>query len=156
MTPEERKIAQEAFLVHFRVEANVTVACEAVGIDRNTVYDWRKRYKDFAEQFDEAEQYANDGIDHEIYRRAVRGWQEPMVSAGKYVCDVTKYSDSLLTLLAKSRMQKYREKQQVDLNTNISGSLQTVDMSSELRLLSNEQLAQFKSWLAEAKAKEQE
>src|SRR5256885_3535867 len=95
MTPEERKAKQTEFLELFRIEANVTVACEKLGIDRNTVYDWKKRYKDFAKQFDEADQIVDDRVDHEIYRRGITGWEEPLVSAGKLVCTVTKYSDAM-------------------------------------------------------------
>lgn len=121
MKAAERKQAQAVFLAAFRQEANVTVACDEALIDRHTVYDWKERYPDFAKAFEEAEEIANDGIDHEIYRRAVTGWEEPLVSAGKFVCNVRKYSDPMLTLLAKSRMKKYRDKQpDIDLTVQIN------------------------------------
>lgn len=105
----------------FRKYANVSAACDLAGIDLSTPYDWKKRYPAFAKKFEEAETRSNDSIDMEIYRRAIEGWEEPMVSAGQLVCTVTKYSDSMLTLLAKSRMKKYREKQpEVDLTVQIN------------------------------------
>ena len=121
LTQEERQQAQEVFLASFQKYANLSVACNEAGIDLSTPYKWKKRYPAFAEKFAEAEQRSNDSIDMEIYRRAIEGWKEPMVSAGQYVCDVTKYSDSMLTLLAKSRMKKYREKQpDVDVTVQIN------------------------------------
>lgn len=116
MTPDERKIAQDVFLETFRTEANVTYACSAAGISTDTVYRWKKQYKEFGKQFDAAEVEANDVIDHEIYRRAVTGWDEPLVSAGKLVCTVKRHSDAMMTMLAKSRMEKYRDKQRIALN----------------------------------------
>jgi hypothetical protein len=128
MSAKERKVVQDKFLTFFREEANVTAACVAARIDRNTVYDWKSRYPDFAKSFEEAEAVVNDAIDSEIYRRGVKGWFEPAVSAGKWVQDengeyvmIPRYSDAMLTLLAKSRMKKYREKQpDVDLTVQIN------------------------------------
>lgn len=128
MNAKERKHVQDVFLASFCVEANVTAACETAKIDRNTVYDWKQRYPEFAQQFEEAEAVANDAIDREIYRRGVKGWSEPAVSAGKWVHDdngkyvmIPRYSDAMLTMLAKSRMNKYREKQpDIDLTVQIN------------------------------------
>ncbi len=120
MTPQERREKQDAFLALFGMEANVTAAAQELGLDRDTIYDWKQRYTDFAQRFAAAEQEANDHIDHEIYRRGVLGWEEPLVSAGKFVCMVTKYSDAMLTLLAKSRMPKYREKQHIDVSATLA------------------------------------
>jgi hypothetical protein len=45
---------QKAFVIAFRnKEGNVSEACEAVGIDRKTFYNWCKDYKDFEQCIDE-------------------------------------------------------------------------------------------------------
>lgn len=128
LTAQERKQLQEAFLNAFCAEANLTLACQIVGVSRDTVYKWKKSSKAFAAQFAEAELIANDVIDHEIFRRSILGWQEPLVSGGKVVYDektneivtITKYSDTLTTLLAKSRMPKYREKQEINIQNEVN------------------------------------
>lgn len=163
MTPEEREAAQEIFLAAFREHANLSAACEIAGIHIDTPYDWKNRYKDFAKKFAEAEQAANDAIDLEIYRRGVKGWLEPAISSGKWVhgddgqpAMIPRYSDAMLTLLAKARMpEKYREKQQIEHSGPDGGPIQTQQLP-DLSVLTSEQLSQFKSWLHEAKAKEQE
>lgn len=127
MKAAERKRVQQAFLAAFCVEANLTKACERVGVARGTIYVWKEKYPDFAALFDDASEQANDHIRGEIYRRAIDGYEEqPVISAGKVVFGqddkplmVRRYSDSLLTLLAKSRMPEFREKQHLEM----SGSL---------------------------------
>lgn len=121
MSLDERKEAMSAFLDSFRREGNLSHACRVAGIHVDTPYDWKNRYKDFAEEFRVAEILADGVIDHEIYQRAIVGWQEPLVSAGQLVCYTTKKSDTMLTLLAKSRMAKYRDKQpDINITTQIN------------------------------------
>jgi hypothetical protein len=139
METEERKMVQAVFLEAFKTHANLSAACDAALIHIDTPYDWKKRYKDFAKEFEDAEQRSNDSIDMEIYRRAVTGWEEPLVSAGKHVCNVKKYSDAMLTLLAKSRMKKYRDKQELELTGKDGGAI-VVQRNPNLRHLNDEEL----------------
>lgn len=46
---------QEPFLDELRKVPIVQVACEKVGLSRNTVYRWRKEDKSFAKKMDEAQ-----------------------------------------------------------------------------------------------------
>jgi len=126
MQPDKKKEAKKKFIEVFKKEANVSVACQASGIARKTAYQWRKEDNKFAEEWDSSVEVSNDVIRKAIFWRAVDGWEEPLVSAGKVVRDeygdamhVRKYSDPLLQFLAKSRMPEFREKQNVD----VSGSL---------------------------------
>ncbi len=164
MTAEERKTAQEKFLKSFSLTANVRAACLNAGVDRSQIYRWQEHDELFSFKFKQATEDANDMIRGEMFRRAVQGVEEPVVSVGKvvYVEDekekgkmkmltVKKYSDNLLSLLAKARMPEFREKSQVDATVSVSGSVN--DMSNDLKLLSGEQLATFKTWLLEAQAK---
>lgn len=111
LTPEERTEAQAKFIERFAADGNMSEACRAAGVSRTIVYQWKEKSKAFAELFTEAEAQANDVIRAEIFRRAITGWKEPMVSAGQLVCYAEKYSDAMLTLLAKSRMSEFRDKQ---------------------------------------------
>lgn len=106
---------QAAFLVVFRNTGVVRTAADAIGVSRDTVYDWRQRYPDFAAAYDAALADADDVIRTEIRRRAVEGWLEPVYQGGKKVGSVRRYSDSMLKLLASSRMHEFRDR--VDVTT---------------------------------------
>jgi hypothetical protein len=162
LTKEQREVAQEKFLKSFRNTANMRASCMAAGIDRNTVYGWLEVDEVFSLEYKQAELDANDLIRGELFRRAVQGYEKPVVSVGKIVYGSDEkplmekvYSDNLLALLAKARMPEFRDKQSIDVQANVTGSVQS-DLSNELRLLSSEQLAQFKQWLQEAKAKQEQ
>jgi|GraSoiStandDraft_16_1057320.scaffolds.fasta_scaffold706165_2 hypothetical protein len=163
LTPDERKKAQEVFLQSFSMTANVRAACLKAGISRATIYEWAEHDTAFSILYKQAELDANDMIRAELFRRAVQGYEKPVVSVGKVVYGPDDkpmmervYSDSLLSLLAKARMPEFREKQSLDVNANVTGSIQGSDLSNDLRLLNNEQLAQFKTWLQDAKMKQEQ
>lgn len=139
LTKEQRAEAQEKFLKSFRNTANVRASCLSAGIDRNTVYTWLESDETFSLEYKQAELDANDTIRGELFRRAVQGYEKPVISVGKIVYVEEElpngqkklkplmervYSDHLLALLAKSRMQEFREKQQVELSG--SATLKTV------------------------------
>ena len=116
-----RKTAkQTAFLESFAQHGIVTRACKDAGIDRTTVYVWKEHDERFLIRYNLAFEEAKDNIREEVRRRAHDGWDEPLVSAGKYVRDVRKYSDTLLIFHAKMLMAEYRDKQQVDINSQVT------------------------------------
>jgi hypothetical protein len=79
-------------------------------VGRRTVYDWLED-KAFKALYDEAHEDALDQLEEEARRRAVDGVLEPLVSAGKLVTTVKKYSDALLiTLLKGKRPDTFRER----------------------------------------------
>jgi hypothetical protein len=119
MNAKQRQDAQQAFLASYVQSANILTSCNEIGIDRSLIYYWQEHDEQFMLQFNRADAEANLMIEAEIKRRAIDGWDEPLVSAGKRVGTVRKYSDTLLIFLAKARMPKYREKQQLDINTNV-------------------------------------
>lgn len=143
MSKEERAKVQEIFLQAFSMTANVRAACMKAGISRNTVYEWAEHDERFSLRYKQAELDANDLIRGELFRRAVQGYEKPVISIGKVVYDKDGkplmekvYSDSLLSLLAKARMPEFRDKQQVDLtttNTN-AGDLQALHEAIEQAL----------------------
>lgn len=127
MSADERKVAQEKFLKSFSMTANVRAACMSAGIDRSQIYRWQEHDQDFSMRFKVAEQDANDLIRGELFRRAVQGIEKPVVSMGKVVygkdgkpLTERAYSDQLLSLLAKSRMPEFRDKQQIEHTGNVT------------------------------------
>ena len=100
--------AKAAFLVALAEGGSIAGAARACDRATRTVYDWRSSDAEFAEQWDEALQRAVALLEKEAWRRAVQGVDEPVVSGGKILTTVKRYSDSLLkTLLAAHRPEKY-------------------------------------------------
>lgn len=133
MTTEERTQAQEKFLKSFSMTANVRAACMAAGIDRTLVYQWAEHSKEFSIRFNRASLDADDVIRAELFRRSIQGVEKHVVSMGKVVYgDDGKplmervYSDSLLSLLAKSRMPEFRDRQQLEVSGKNGGAIRYV------------------------------
>jgi hypothetical protein len=162
LTAEERKVAQETFLKSFALTANVRAACMKAGVSRETIYKWQEHYTEFGLRFRQASEDANDLIRAELFRRAVQGVDEPVVSSGKLVYTEDErgqkkmltrkvYSDQLLSLLAKARMPEFRERQRVEMSGPDGEPIQMQQQTMpDLSMLTSEQLAQFKQWLLEA------
>lgn len=78
----------------------------------STFVDERNRDEAFAAEWDAALEQARAEVEHEIYRRAQEGWEEP-VYGGRYketiVGSVRRYSDRLLELRARALLPAYRE-----------------------------------------------
>src|SRR6266487_1691180 len=120
MTDQQRIEAQAMFLAAYEETASVLRAAERSEIDRTLVYYWLEHDERFGFAYNLADAAANAHIEAEIRRRAMEGWDEPLVSAGKRLGTVRKYSDTLLIFYAKRRMPEYRDKQSVDVTTNSS------------------------------------
>lgn len=125
MTDKERKAAQEKFLKTFSETANVRAACKEAGIDRSQVYRWQEHDEIFGFKFRQASEEANDLIRAALWRRGLHGIERYVISQGKLVygpdgkpLTEREYSDNLLALLAKARMPEFRDKSQLDVNTN--------------------------------------
>ena len=108
---------QPDFLAALAEYGVVQYACDAAGIARSTAYKLRANDEAFAALFDEAREVAWDKLEQEVYRRAVEGVKEPLVSGGRVVRDdageiiyVRRYSDSLaLAMLKAKRSAEYRD-----------------------------------------------
>lgn len=75
--------------------------------------DERTRDDQFAADWDAAMEHARGEVEHELYRRAQEGWEEP-IYGGRYkeqvVGTVRRYSDRLLELRAKALLPTYRDR----------------------------------------------
>lgn len=85
-----------------------------------TFYDERARNAEFASAWDEAVAQAKGAIEHEIHRRAVEGYEEP-IYGGRYkekiVGTVRKYSDRLLELRARALIPEYRDHRKLEIDS---------------------------------------
>src|SRR5260221_3742159 len=116
MTAQQRLEAQSAFLEAYEHSANILRAAEQAEISREIVYYWLEHDEQFLMVYNLADQAANAHIEAEIRRRAMDGWDEPLVSAGKKLGTVRKYSDTLLIFYAKKRIPEYRDKSATIVN----------------------------------------
>jgi hypothetical protein len=102
-TPEKVK----AFLVTLADTAQVAKAAQTIGMTRMGVYNWRKKYPEFAAQWDEAVAIGMTRLEDEGVRRGADGWKEAVYHQGEVVGHVTKYSDTLLTFMLSAHNSKY-------------------------------------------------
>ncbi|MDY7579367.1 terminase [Herbaspirillum sp. RTI4] len=80
LTPEKLT----AFCAALSETAQVSKACSAVGIARQTAYQWRRQNLDFALAWDEAMQVAVSALEDEAIRRGHEGFDEPLVHQGQF------------------------------------------------------------------------
>lgn len=124
------------FLRAFATRGIVLEGCRAAGVSRSTVDKWREQSEWFEELYCIAIEEAADRIEAEAIRRAVDGYDEPVIYQGMptTVVDpvtgeqrqltVRKYSDALMALVLKgARPEKYRENHKVEVEGGAGGVL---------------------------------
>jgi len=90
---------------------NVTMSARAIGMSRSHMHKLRRDNKDFAKDWEDAEEQATDALEHAARERAIDGYQRPIYQRGELVGHETCYSDALtITLLKAHRPEKFREK----------------------------------------------
>jgi len=119
---------QVAFLRAFAIRGIVLDGIEAAKVSRGLVNGyWRKEDEWFSTLYDMAVSEAADRIEAEAHRRAVTGYDEPVIYQGlptritdaetgeEKTLTVRKYSDQLMALLLKgSKPEKYRDNHKVE------------------------------------------
>ena len=124
------------FLRAFALRGIVLDGCKAAGVSRSAVEHWRESSEWFDTLYSIAIEEAADRIEAEAFRRAVEGYDEPVIYQGMTttVVDpvtgeekqlvVRKYSDALMqTLLKGARPDKYRENHKVEHTGQAGGVL---------------------------------
>ena len=104
-----------AFLKVFRNSANIRIACEAAGVERDLFKKLKARNKAFAADFEEAREEAIDTLEAAAFKRARDGVkrERPIFYQGLQCGTeiIIEYSDSLMSMLLKShRPEIYRER----------------------------------------------
>lgn len=107
LTPKKKS----EFLEHFKNTGNVTVSSRAVGIARQTVYEWINIDANFASDFDNAKEEALDIMEAECRRRAEVGSLKPVFHQGEVCGEIREYSDTLMIFFLKgNRPSKYKDR----------------------------------------------
>lgn len=101
-------------------------ACEAIGVSRQTAYNWREDIPEFATAWDKAMRIGISALEDEAHRRAFEGVSEPVFHQGLECGSVKKYSDTLAIFLLKAHApEKYRERHDVATTGSLSLTVST-------------------------------
>lgn len=101
-TIRTRKKGRGLFLKTLASTGNVGLSVQAAGVGRSSVYQWKKKDDEFAQEWSEALAEASDVLEAEARRRAVEGTEEPVFYQGERIGTVRRYSDTLLIWLMKA------------------------------------------------------
>jgi hypothetical protein len=124
LTPEKLT----AFCAALAETCNVGKACAAVGIARQTAYEWRHEDPDFAARWDGAMRIGVSALEDEAHRRGFDGVEEPVFHKGKECGTMRKYSDTLAIFLLKAHNpEKYRDNSKIEL----AGQVAITDMTED-------------------------
>ncbi len=114
MTPKKKTAPdwRPPFLASLSTNCNVSRACRAAGISRQTAYEYRKTDDAFSAAWEDAIEEAVEDLETEARRRALEGCEVPIIHEGRVVATIHKYSDTLTIFLLKAHRPKvYRENQ---------------------------------------------
>ena len=115
-TAKDREAAMDKFLEAYEKSLGVLkTACEASGMCRKTIWEWRKKYPEFDAACHECEETAIDFVESKMFKKIDRG---------------DKGSESLMIfyLKTKGKHRGYVEKQEIDMNAEVKGV--TVNVTS--------------------------
>jgi len=98
---------RETWLTVYANTGIIRLACEAAGVTRNYVYQYREDHPDFMEQWEAAKADAIDALENEARMRALT------------------ISDPLLLAMLRAYKPEYREKSSVELTGRDGGPIQS-------------------------------
>jgi len=106
-----KKEIRDRFIAALRKHRSITKACESIGKSRTIAYQWREKFPDFRQAWDEAVETNIDDLEAGAMRRAIEGTLEPIYYKGKPVGVVRKYETALtIFMLKKNRTRKYDDR----------------------------------------------
>ena len=110
------EMAIEAFLHLVATTGNITKSCEALRINRLTIYHMKQEDEGFRLKLHAAQARGYDAWEDEAARRAFSGHERKVFQQGMLVGTTTEYSDTLATFMLRgAKPEKYREKPGIDL-----------------------------------------
>jgi hypothetical protein len=138
------KLAQAMLFLlwRFNQEGALSRACDHEWLSYGAVRAWRKTFPLFDDILTEMEETLVQAADDELYERAVRGVDKPVISQGAVMFVKTK-SDELLKFYLQNNRKKYAAKQEV--KTEVTGAnggpIKSVGLElSNLRDLTDDEL----------------
>jgi hypothetical protein len=129
------------FLGQLKECANITRSAEYAGIDRATLYQYRKDHPEFALAWEEAWTIGYDVLEQKASDRAFDGYEEPVFWQGVEVARVKKFSDSLAQFLLRgNKSDKFKERVQSE---NTTTTIPAAPPKFDLSKLDKDELRQF-------------
>ena len=83
------------FLAALSMTHCVQLSCRSAKVSRDTAYEHRKADREFARQWDEAQEHALDLLHARVWQRSLEGDLEPIMHMGVPVAYIRKFSDKL-------------------------------------------------------------
>jgi hypothetical protein len=77
-----------AFCAALAETCNVGKACKAIGMGRQTAYDWREDDPEFKVQWDRAMRVGVSALEDEAHRRGFEGVAEPLTHQGQFTYEL--------------------------------------------------------------------
>ena len=109
--PESLTAQLRAFLVAYSVVGNVSEACELAKMTAKHHYTSISQSEIYRDCYAQAQKLFVERLEREVTRRAIEGWDKPVVSAGKLVCFERVYDTKLMEILLKANApEKYRDR----------------------------------------------
>ena len=146
------KLAQAMlfFLWRFNQEGSITKAADHQWLSYGAINAWRKTFPLFDDVLSEMEEALIQAADDELYDRAVRGVDKPVISQGA-VMFVKEKSNELLKLYLQASRKKYAAKQVTEVTGAGGGPIKSVGLElSNLRGLSDEELDALEKMMIKA------
>lgn len=101
---------KKKFLEAISMTGNISYSAEQAEISRPTHYIWMEKDKQYALDFENAQEIATDKLEAEVWRRGFQGIDKPIYYKGKKVDIIKEYSDLLAMFYLKAKRPKeFRE-----------------------------------------------
>jgi hypothetical protein len=113
--------AKQAYLLLLEKSGLPYKSAKSIGTSGRRMLSECEQDKEFATACEDAMHFFRESVEEEVYRRAVEGVEEPVFYKGSVCGHVTKYSDTMLSLLVKKENPAFGEKLKVD--TTIHGGV---------------------------------
>lgn len=134
-TPKRVKI----FIDALSEGVSVKDAAKMIGVEKCTPFNWRKRYPEFAEEWEKAWDAGSAALEAEAIRRAKDGVMEDVYYQGEVIGQKRIYSDRLMEKLLEARNpEKFGRKQRHE-HTGMGGA-PILTATIDTKGMTNEQL----------------
>lgn len=134
-------------------ETTLYEACKKVRVPITTLNGWRRRMPVVDQAMEIVEQTLDARVEHEIFDRAVNGWDEDVWHMGAPCGTKRVKSHDLLKFHAQANNPKYAAKQQIQQKVTINDGAIQLDPAM-LRGMSDDELAFLEKMVAKQAAAE--
>lgn len=108
------------FIEAIRTGSEPPEAAEFAGVKLGHMRSLRRTDANMAAMWTQAEDESGDHLVQEARRRAIDGWEEPIVYRGEVIGHKRVYSDRLLELLLKARVPAFADTKKLEISGQVS------------------------------------